>query len=104
MVSLTLDKLIRNFPFINIVLVLVSNLLIFWTWLRLINTDEDIIFLGLYVVSLLLLTIYYLLLLKWSIKAFKNRFDFTKRTHFNNMTMLLMNIIPITLIYYYTTK
>ncbi|RYE13149.1 MAG: hypothetical protein EOP34_09445 [Rickettsiales bacterium] len=97
------DKLISNVPFVNLALTIISNILIFSTWFKLLHQDIDTMFLGLFELALLLLTVYYWILLNWSIKLVKNRNNSDKTSLVKNLGLLLLNMIPITLIYSYTT-
>jgi hypothetical protein len=101
--SISWDKLLAIGSILNLVLILVSNLLVFWTWYNIITTDSDTMFLGLLVFPLILVTIYYLALLKWGIRLVRQRFDLKNKRIEQSLTLFILNIVPMSLIYYFTT-
>jgi hypothetical protein len=88
------------FPYTNLVLVIISNILVFWTWYNIATATSDTMFLGLLLIPLFLVTIYYLGLLIWAYRLLKPQTD---NNQIKNLTLLLINAIPMILIYKLTT-
>lgn len=98
-----IDKILCIIPFVNLTLILISNVLILLTWVNIFWSDGDTMFLGVLLIPLFFVTIYYLILLTFGIKFTKNRFNLTTRTQIQNFALFLLNIVPMTLIYKFTT-
>ena len=98
-----IDKILCNIPFVNLTLILISNVLILLTWANVFWSDGDTMFLGLLLIPLFFVTIYYLILLTYGIKFTKNRFNLTRGTQVQNFALFLLTIVPMTLIYKFTT-
>lgn len=95
--------LLQIFPFVNLILLIVPILLIFWTWLNIFTADVDTIFIGAFMMALFIITFYYLALLIWGIKLVNRRNDSRNYILRQSLTILMMNIIPMGLIYYFTS-
>ena len=98
-----IDKILCNIPFVNLTLILISNILVLLTWVNIFISDVDTMFLGLLLIPLFFVTIYYLVLLTYGIKFTKNRFNLTRATQLQNFALFLLNVVPMTLIYKLTT-
>ena len=91
------------FTYTNLALVIIENLLILWTWYKSVTADSDTMFMGLLLIPLIFVTIYYLGLLQWAFRLLqKIDSDIDKRLS-KNIALLFMNVIPIILIYKLTT-
>jgi hypothetical protein len=53
-------------PLINLTLNIICNVLVFWTWFKIFDNEFDAVFLGLLVLPLFFITVYYLILLIWT--------------------------------------
>jgi hypothetical protein len=91
------------FQYTNIGLVFVSNILVFWTWFNIYTATVDTMFLGLYIIPLIFGTIYYLGLLLWAFQLKLNVARNVTNLRNKNIALLIMNIVPIILIYKLTT-
>jgi hypothetical protein len=90
----------KIFPYTNLVLVITSNILVFWTWFKIGTAKSDTMFMGLLIIPLLIFTIYYLGLLNWAFRLLKPQTDNSQK---KNLILLLINVIPMILIYKLTT-
>ncbi|MBK9328512.1 MAG: hypothetical protein IPM95_04180 [Sphingobacteriales bacterium] len=63
------------FPYTNLVLVSISNILVFWTWYNIATATCDTMFMGLLLIPLFFVTIYYLGLLIWAYRLLKAQTD-----------------------------
>ncbi len=97
------SRLFMIVPFINLILLIISNALVFWTWFKIFNSDSDTMFLGLFLIPLLAFTIYYLILLRWGFRLVTQRFESTNKGYWKALTLFLINVVPLILIYYFTT-
>lgn len=95
--------LLQIFPFVNLILLIVPILLIFWTWLKYVTADIETIFIGAFMMALFIITFYYLALLIWGIKLVSRRNDSRNYILRQSLTILMINIIPMGLIYYFTS-
>lgn len=95
--------LLQIFPFVNLILLIAPILLIFWTWHNIFTADVDTIFIGAFMMALFIITIYYLALLIWGIKLVNHRNESRNYILRQSLTILMMNIIPMGLIYYFTS-
>ena len=98
-----LYKIICSVPFLNLALVLISNILSFWTWINVFNSDNDTMFLELFLIPLFFVTVYYLILLIWGLRLFMNSFSLANSAKFQNLTLFFLLIIPMILIFILTT-
>ena len=89
-------------PVLNLILTLISNILITWTWIKVIN-DTDTMFLGLFLIPLFIFTVYYFILIVWSIRLFKNRLNTASCRKNQELSLFFMNLVPMLLVYYFTT-
>lgn len=91
------------FPYINLSLVIIVNILVCWTWFKILTAQNDTMFMGLLLIPLLLITIFYFGLLIWAIRLSKTTDELNDKKQTKNIILLLMNIIPMILIYKFTT-
>lgn len=88
--------------FINLILVVVANILTFWTWYNVFAADADTMFLGLLLIALLIVTVYYLVLLTWGIKLARTKID-PRLRFMQSFILFIMNVVPIAVIYNFTS-
>jgi hypothetical protein len=93
----------KIFPYTNLLLVIISNILVFWTWFKIGTAKSDTMFMGLLIIPLLVFTIYYLGLLLWAFRLLKTPKDQNDKRQVKNLILLLINVIPMVLIYKLTT-
>lgn len=91
------------FSFTNLILVIKTNILVFWTWYKIVTATVDTMFMGLLLIPLILVTIYYLGLLQWAFRHLKKTENNTDDSQIKNIVLLLLNVIPLILIYKLTT-
>jgi hypothetical protein len=90
-------------PFSNLLLVGATNVLVAWTWYKVVTAEGDTMFLGLYLFALILGTLYYLALLRWGVKLAWQSITLDDRRFGQSLALFLLNILPMGLIYFITT-
>ena len=96
------ERLARILPFINLILLLISNILTFWTWYNIFSSDGDTDFIGLLTIPLFFVTIYYLGLFVWGIKLAKRTINARSRLG-ESVILFIINVVPMITIYILTT-
>lgn len=91
------------FLYINIGLVFISNILVFWSWFNISKATVDTMFMGLLLIPLIFVTIYYLGLLLWAYRLLQKAVSNNENIRKTNIALLLMNVVPMILIYKLTT-
>lgn len=93
----------RIFSYTNLVLVIITNILVFWTWYNIVTADSDTMFFGLLLIPLILVTIYYLGLLQWAFRLVQRTEGDIDNGQIKHIVLLFTNTLPIILIYKLTT-
>lgn len=96
------ERLAKSLAVINLVLLVVTNILTLWIWYSVFTSDGDTMFLGIFLIPLAIVTIYYLALLRWGIKLIKTNSEPRNRL-VQSFVLFFMNVVPMTFIYYLTT-
>lgn len=97
-----IDKLFKALTIINLLLIIVSNILVFWTWYNIITSNSPTDFIGLLLLPLFFYTIYYLILLNYGIKLVRQIDNSKDRILVQSIIIFVLNVIPMALIYYVT--
>jgi hypothetical protein len=97
------ENSIKIFPYTNFGLVIISNLIVLWTWFKIGTAKSDTMFMELILIPFFFVTIYYLGLLLWAFRLLKMNTDQNNNKQIKNLVLLLFNIIPMILIYKLTT-
>jgi hypothetical protein len=97
-----IDKLFKALTIINLLLIIVSNILVFWTWYNIITSNSPTDFIGLLLLPLFFYTIYYLILLNYGIKLVRQIDNSKDRIPVQSIIIFVLNVIPMALIYYVT--
>lgn len=90
-------------PLINLLVNFGCNFLIICTWYRLFTSDDDTMFLGLFVLPLLAITIYYIILLIWAIVLLVHSKKSSEKIANKVMISFFLNVVPMILIYTFTS-
>lgn len=87
---------------INVVLVLIANILVFWTWIKIFNAESDNMFGAMFFIPLLCFTFYYFILFGISVSRIYN--EATKQvSYLKNALLLFLITVPMIVIYFLTT-
>lgn len=97
-----IDKLFKTLTIINLLLIIVSNILVFWTWYNIITSNSPTDFIGLILLPLFFCTIYYLILLNYGIKLVRQIDNSKDKILVQSIIIFVLNVIPMALIYYVT--
>ena len=102
-VKTTSEKLKILFPFFNFGVILLLNILIFWTWINIFyptdsEESEPMFFLA-FMIPLFILTIYYPILLIRSIILLKKRSDLSQKMLSKHFTLFCMAWLPLVWIF-----
>ena len=79
----------------NITFASIATILVIWTWIKFMTATVDTMFAGLFIIALVVITIYYLSLLFMTIKMLNIE---RQKTQMQNVFLLLFITIPIVLI------
>ena len=82
-------------PLTNITFASIATILVIWAWIKFMTATVDTMFAGLFIIALVVITIYYLSLLFMTIKMLNIE---RQKTQMQNVFLLLFITIPIVLI------
>ena len=86
--------------FINLVLLVVTNFLCFFTWHKILASKFDTMFLGLLLILLLIVTVYYLALIVWGLLMSRNINTINSKLE-QSLVLFVMIVAPMITIYYF---
>lgn len=95
----SLLKILQYIPVANVVLVVASNVHIWWSWYNVLTSESDTMLIGILYLFLLFVSIYDLVLLIWGIRVLIQKSELKKKLKASALIFVL-NLMPYVLIYY----
>jgi hypothetical protein len=95
-------KITQALPFVNLLLLIMTNVLVAFTWVKIYTAEVDTMFIAIFLLLLAGATLYYLVLFSWSWWLVLRR-KTVKHVLRHSLLLFVMTIVPMAVIYYFTS-